>query len=100
MIEHGWYPQDAPGPLAAPKNHQDASPIPDQVEIAPGSRSPASVGSGPRSFASSDKEIIYLLRSIRGMLIFFTILAVVGLIGGIISVVQLVHAASTSTNGF
>ena len=41
-------------------------------------------------------ETIYLLRSIRAMMIFFTVLTVIGLILGIITVVHVAQAANNS----
>lgn len=49
-----------------------------------------------RQFATPQDEMIYLLRSMRAMLIFFTVLTVLGLIAGIVSVVDLIHAANNS----
>lgn len=45
-------------------------------------------------------RILTTLQSIRAMLIFFTVLAILGIIGGIISSVELVHAANNSGSGF
>jgi len=49
-----------------------------------------------RSFADGTAETIYLLRSIRAMMIFFTVLTVIGLILGIITVVHVAQAANNS----
>ncbi len=48
----------------------------------------------------ANTEIVRLLSSIRAMLIFFTVLAILGLIGGVIGVVDLIHAANSSSTGF
>ena len=64
---------------------------------------PAPPGQWPAipPYAGKNQEIIWLLRSIRSMVIFFTVLAILGIIGGIISAVELVHAANNSgTTGF
>ncbi len=40
-------------------------------------------------------ETVELLRSVRRMLVFFTVLAILGIIGGIIEFASLIHAANS-----
>jgi hypothetical protein len=49
-----------------------------------------------RPFVDGTAEMIYLLRSVREMLIFFTVLTVIGLILGVITVVHVAQAANDS----
>lgn len=53
----------------------------------------------PRHFNSPDEEIVFLLRSIRKMLIFFIVLAILGIVGGIIGFAELIHAANSTSGG-